>query len=175
MSYRYSPTARILHWLTVLLVAVMLGLGFAIVYVVPEHSPWSHRLFNTHESLGLVVLAVMILRLLYRFADPPPPLPDAVPRVYHRAGHANHVLLYTLLIAQPVIGLIGDNASGFQLNWFDIAPLPMVIGKHDALAQVMAAAHWYVGMAITLLVCAHIGGALFHAVVRRDGVLQRMW
>lgn len=175
MHYRYSPVARALHWLTVLLVFVMFALGIAMVYLVPDSAAaLSHRLYNTHESLGVVVLLVMLLRLIRRWRHPPGPLPERVPRIFHVVGHANHVLLYIMLLAQPVVGLLRDNADGFQLVWFEIVPVPLLIGKHEALAHVLSTLHWYGAAVIALLVGAHIGGALFHAVIRRDGVLQRM-
>ena len=150
MRYRYSQVARLLHWLTVLLVFVMFVLGIAMVYLVPDSAEaLSHRLYNTHESLGVVVLLVMLLRLIRRWRHPPAPLPEHVPHIFHVVGHANHVLLYILLLVQPVVGLLRDNADGFQVVWFEIVPVPLLIG-------------------------AHIGGALFHGVIRRDGVLQRM-
>jgi cytochrome b561 len=174
MNYRYDATARALHWLTVVLVFAMLGLGGVMVYLVPDSDPWSHRLFNTHESLGVVVLLVMGARLAYRWGHPPGALPEAVPRVFHHVGHANHVLLYTLLLAQPVIGLLADNADGFQVIWFERVTLPAVIGKNEAVASVLWTLHWVGAVLIVLLITAHIGGALFHAVVRRDGVLRRI-
>jgi cytochrome b561 len=89
-------------------------------------------------------------------------------------GHANHALLYILLLAQPIIGLLRDNTDGIQVVWFEIVPVPQLIGKHAALANVLSAMHWYGAVLIGLLIGAHIGGALFHGVIRRDGVLQRM-
>jgi len=175
VSFRYAPAARGLHWLTVVLVAAMFGLGITMVYLVPGNDPWSHRLFNTHESLGVMVLLVMLARLAYRLRHPPESLPERIPRVFHQVGHANHVLLYTLLLAQPVIGLLADNAGGFQVVWFELVPVPTLLGKNEALAHLLSAAHWYGAVLIALLVCAHVAGALFHALVRRDGVLQRMW
>jgi cytochrome b561 len=174
MSYRYSPAARALHWLTVLLVLAMFALGIAMVYIVPDTDPVSHQLYNTHESLGVVILLVMLLRLLRRGLHPPAPLPHHVPRVFHVVGHGNHVLLYVLLLAQPVVGLLADNADGFQVVWFEVLPLPALVGKHEALAKTLATLHWYGAVLIALLIGAHIGGALYHAVVRRDGVVQRM-
>jgi cytochrome b561 len=175
MHYRYSPVARLLHWLTVLLVFAMFVLGVAMVYLVPDSAEaLSHRLYNTHESLGVVVLLVMLLRLIRRWRHPPGPLPERVPHIFHVVGHANHVLLYIMLLVQPVVGLLRDNADGFQVAWFEIVKLPMLIGKHEPLAHALSAVHWYGAVLIALLVGAHIGGALFHAVIRRDGVLQRM-
>jgi len=175
MSYRYGTGARVLHWLTALLVLAMFALGIAMVYLVPDSAEaLSHRLYTTHESLGVVILLVMLLRLVRRWLHPPAPLPYHVPRVFHVVGHANHMLLYILLLAQPVIGVLRDNADGFQIVWFDLVPLPMVIGKHAALANALSALHWYGALLIALLIGAHISGALFHAVIRRDGVLQRM-
>ena len=175
MHYRYSQVARLLHWLTVLLVFVMFVLGIAMVYLVPDSAEaLSHRLYNTHESLGVVVLVVTLLRLIRRWRHPPAPLPEHVPRIFQVVGHATHVLLYILLLVQPVIGLLRDNADGFQLVWFEIVPVPLLIGKDVALAQGLSAVHWYGALLIALLIGAHIGGALFHGVIRRDGVLQRM-
>jgi cytochrome b561 len=134
----------------------------------------SHRLYVTHESLGVVVLLVMLLRLLRRLLHPPDPLPQRIPRIFHVAGHANHVLLYVLLLVQPVIGLLRDNAGGFQVDWFEIVRIPPLIGKNEALADTLSALHWYGALLIAVLIGAHFGGALFHAVIRRDGVLQRM-
>ena len=176
MPFRYNPAARVLHWLVALLVLAMFVLGIAMVYVVSGDTQpaLSHRLYTTHESLGVVILLVMVLRLIQRWRHPPGPLPVGVPRVYHIVGHANHVLLYVLLLVQPIIGLLRDNAGGFQVVWFDIVPVPMLIGKDKALADALSAVHWYGALLIALLIGAHIGGALFHAVIRRDGVLQRM-
>ncbi len=175
MSYRYSPLARWLHWLTVVLVLVMFALGIAMVYLVPDsEQALSHRLYNTHESLGIVVLAVMLLRLVRRLLHPPAPLPARVPRLYHVVGHANHAVLYLLLLVQPVIGLLRDNAGGFQLVWFEMVRVPPLLGKNEAVAHALSALHWYVALLIALLIGAHIAGALFHAVIRRDGVFQRM-
>jgi cytochrome b561 len=175
MPYRYSPTARTLHWLTALLVFVMFALGIAMVYLVPDsEQALSHRLYNTHESLGVVILLVVVLRLIRRWRHPPGKLPPQVPRIFHVLGHANHTLLYILLLAQPVIGLLRDNAGGFQVVWFEIVALPTLIGKHAALGDVLSAVHWYGAVLIALLIGAHIGAALFHGVIRRDGVLQRM-
>jgi cytochrome b561 len=175
MSYRYTQVARALHWLTVLLVFVMFVLGIAMVYLVPDSAEaLSHRLYNTHESLGIVVLLVMLLRLLRRLLHPPGPLPAHVPRIFHVVGHANHVLLYVLLLVQPVVGLLRDNADGFQVVWFEIVPVPSLIGKNEALAHALATLHWCGALLIALLIGAHIGGALLHGVIRRDGVLQRM-
>lgn len=174
MSYRYDATARALHWLTVVLVFTMFVLGVCMVYLVPDSDPLSHRLFNTHESLGVVILLLTLLRLAYRWRHKPAPLRDVAPRIFHQLGHANHALLYTLLLVQPVVGLLRDNADGFQVTWFELVPLPLLIGKHAALAHALAAVHWYGAVLIALLIGAHIGGAVFHAAIRRDGVLHRM-
>lgn len=174
MSDRYDGPARVLHWLVVALVAVMFVAGLGMVYLVPDSAPLSHRLYNTHESLGVVILLLMLTRLVHRLRHPPAPLPETVPRIFHHVGHANHLLLYTLLLAQPVIGLLRDNADGFQVVWFELAPIPLLIGKHAALAHVLATVHWYGALLIGLTIAVHIGGALYHALVRRDGVLRRM-
>jgi cytochrome b561 len=175
MSYRYSAMARTLHWLIAAMVLLILTLGVLVVYVVPDtDEKLSYRLYLLHESLGFTILPLMLLRAAYRHWHPPAPLPSDVPRMYHTVGHANYILLYVLLLMQPMIGLLRDNTANFQLDYFGIVRLPLLTGKNDALAHALSVLHWYVGMAIAALIVAHIGGALFHALVRRDGVLRRM-
>ncbi|MEJ0019886.1 MAG: cytochrome b [Acetobacteraceae bacterium] len=174
MAYRYPTVARWLHWLTAVLVLGMIVLGFWITWYEPKDETFKQLLYNIHESTGVVVFVIVLLRLLRRLANPPAPLPRNMPGAMRFAAHANHALLYALLLLQPVIGFLDTNAWGYPLVWAGLVPIPSPVGESEALGQIMSALHWYGGVALVVLIAAHVAGAFYHGVIRRDGVVQRM-
>src|SRR2546427_12837837 len=105
----YTPLARLLHWITAALVIVMLSMGFVMAELL-KSGPLQDFLFALHESLGVVLMAIVYFRLGYRATHPPAPLPAEIPAFYRRAGHSVHWLLYALLAVQPIVGWIGTSA-----------------------------------------------------------------
>jgi len=174
MAYRYPPTARWLHWITVVLVLVMLTLGFWMTIFEPKDEAFKFLLYDLHESTGVVLFLVVLLRLLRRWANPPAPLPSRLPATVRLAAHANHVLLYAVLLIQPLVGLLDTNAWGFPLVWAGLVPIPSPIDKNEAIAPVFSAVHWYGALLLLALIAAHLAGAAYHGLIRRDGVVQRM-
>jgi len=171
---RYVISARVLHWITAAIVLSLIAAGLKMVYAEPPVEADKLRLYNIHESLGVVVFALALWRLIVRWRNPPPALPEDIPSVFHLAAHATHGLLYVLLLAMPVIGFLGTNAWGFPLEWFGILPIPSPLGPDETLAPILSALHWWGAFAIILLILAHVAGALFHHLIRRDPVLRRM-
>jgi cytochrome b561 len=174
MSYRYPLGARWLHWITATLVVVMLIVGVWITTFEPKDEGLKYLLYDIHESLGVVVFLLVLLRLVRRLVDPPAPLPERVPSLFRFAAHANHALLYVVLLAQPVIGFLATNAWGFPVKWARLVDLPSPIGKNEALAPSLSALHLYGAILLALLIGAHLAGAFYHGVIRRDGIVQRM-
>lgn len=174
MAYRYPPAARLFHWLTAALVLVMFVAGLWMTWFEPKDEPFKFLLYDIHESTGVVIFVLVLLRLLRRLANPPAPLPRQVPSLFRFAAHANHALLYVVLLIQPVIGFLDTNAWGFPLVWAKLVPIPSPIGKNEAWAPFLSDLHWYGAALLVLLIGAHIGGAFYHGVIRRDGVVQRM-
>jgi cytochrome b561 len=174
ISYRYPPAARWLHWITVVLVVVMFTFGVWIVQFEPQDEALKLRLYAIHESTGVVLFVLVLVRLLRRLVNPPAPLPATVPGHIRLAARANHALLYAVLLMQPVIGFLDTNAWGFPLQWAGLIEIPSPIGKNEALAPILNGLHWFGAMALLLLIAAHLGGVFYHGVVRRDGVVQRM-
>ena len=86
----------------------------------------------------------------------------------------NHAALYLLLLAQPVVGYLGNNAGGYALAWYNLVNLPALVGKNDALSNLMFSFHKWGGIALVVLIGLHLLGVVYHAVIRRDGLLQRM-
>jgi cytochrome b561 len=140
----------------------------------PKDESLKYLLYDIHESAGVVVFVLALLRLLRRLAAPPAPLPARVPGLFRFAAHANHALLYLVLLIQPVIGFLDTNAWGFPVSWARLVELPSPIGKNEAIAPTLSALHWYGAVLLVLLIGAHVCGAFYHGVIRRDGVVQRM-
>jgi cytochrome b561 len=172
---RYAAPARGLHWLTSLLVlGIVIPAGVWIKYFEPADEAFKLRLYNVHESVGVIVFVLVLLRLVYRWRNPPPPLPADTPAFVRLAAHAVHLALYALLLLMPIGGFLATNAWGFPLSVFGVLPLPSPVGKDEALAKVFSFLHWSGAIAIGALILGHIVGALYHQFIRRDGLIRRM-
>lgn len=171
---RYSPAARALHWLLVVLVIVMFTFGIWIVFFPPKDDAFKLSLYFVHENTGITILLLMLLRLAIRRRNRPPPLPAGVPGVTRRLAHLNHVALYVLLFAMPLIGFIDTNSWGFPLAWWGVLPLPSPVGKNEAIAPIFSLIHRIGGITLLCLIALHLAGVFYHGVIRRDGVVRRM-
>jgi cytochrome b561 len=171
---RYVASARWLHWIMALLLAAVATLGVWMTSFEPAEEAFKFRLYNVHQSLGVVVFVLVVVRLLVRWTNPPPPLPHGTPAPIHAAAAVSHFCLYVLMVVMPVIGLLDTNAWGFPLSWFDLFPIPSPIGKNEAIAPLLSTLHWIGALALGAIVAAHLLGAVYHQTIRRDRLLQRM-
>jgi cytochrome b561 len=168
----YSGTAKLLHWTIAAAVLTTIPVGLAMIRL-PEGMAQNAG-YTVHRSLGVLILTLMILRLGYRLIvgwPAPEPTITAAQRI---ASHAVHNLLYLLLIVQPLFGWYATSAYGAQISFFGLFTVPALTMKDEELAKQLFAVHNLIGFAIAGLLVLHIGGALFHYFIRRDGVLQRM-
>lgn len=170
---RYSAPARFFHWAVAFLMLIVWPAGLIIdkFYEVE----WAKTLlYFIHENLGVVIWLLVLARLAWRWMNPPPPLPAEMPGWMRAAAHATHVALYVFLIAQPIGGFIATNAWGFPLDFFGLIPLPDPVGNNEELAKLVQFGHWVSGVALLVIIIVHVAAALFHLVVKKDGVFQRM-
>ena len=107
---RYNQIARIFHWASVLLITAVFGCGITMGQI--GRGPVQDSLFFLHLGLGVTVLGITVLRLIWRMAHPVPAEPAFLGTIQIVAARTTHWLLYALLIAQPVIGWIGESAFG---------------------------------------------------------------
>lgn len=170
---RYKPLAKAFHWLTALL--VLLTIPAAVIMLTPgiERS-LQDPLFAFHKNIGVVILVLTALRLAYRLVNPPPPLPASLPAWQRHAASLTHWLLYGLLLAMAISGYIRVTAGGFPLEVFDRMGLPRPVPRSDALAETAKSIHAALRYPLIALIIVHIGAALNHAMIKRDGVFQRM-
>lgn len=169
----YTPTARVLHWVTAVAVLAMLPLGlwmtglplgFAKLYA-----------YAWHKWIGLAVLLLTAGRLLWRWRHPPPPLPSGTPPWQRRAAAASHGALLVLLLVLPFSGWLMSSAGGVTVYWFGYLPLPDLVARDLALFKTLKAVHVVLSRLLMALVALHLAAVLYHGLVRGDGVLRRMW
>jgi cytochrome b561 len=169
---RYTTPARVLHWAIALAVAAQFALGWWM-QSIPKAPPGARAdAFNLHKSLGLLVLALMVARVLWRARAGTPPWP-AMPAWQEHLAKANHALLYLALLVLPITGYLGSAFSGYPVMFFG-ATLPAWGGAYPAGKAAMGVLHlattWVLAGALVL----HVAGALHHAVVERGGLFGRM-
>lgn len=174
MPFRYASPARALHWLTVAAILAQFVLGIWITTFEPKHAPFKFLLYAVHENIGFTLLPVTLFRLWFRWTHTPAPLPPGTSGLIILAAHANHAALYLALLGMPILGLLATSAWGFPFTWLGIIPIPSPVGKSDMLAPIFSLLHFIGAWLLGLAILAHVGGALFHGLIRRDGVLQRM-
>ena len=174
----YGAVAIGLHW--VLAVALVGAFSVGLYMHDLPFSPQRLRLFNWHKWAGITILALSVLRLLWRLTHRPPPLGDAVlgrmPPWQRQAHHATHALLYALFLAVPLAGWAYSSAAGFPIVWFGVLPLPDWMPVDKALAtDVLKPLHQVLAFALAALAALHVGAALQHQWIARDGLIRRMW
>ncbi|SIO54488.1 cytochrome b561 [Rhodovulum sp. ES.010] len=173
-SIRYSFLSRAFHWSVALLVLLMIPAGAVMIQDgLPQ--PVQNTLFILHKNTGLLVLALVLLRLVWRQIAPPPPLPDRVPGWQRRVADLNHRLLYLLLVLMPVAGYVRVKAGGFPIETLDAWGVPALVPESEALATFAKSVHYYGALALGALIGLHLLAALYHGAIRRDGVVARMW
>jgi cytochrome b561 len=168
----YTLTARVLHWITAVLILTMIPLGVVIA------NEWGgaaqNALYDLHRSIGVTVIPLVIRRIIYRWACPPLPLPADIAPMQRFAAHATHWGLYGLLIVQPFTGWIATSAYRAPIIVFGLFELPPIWRESRAFSEQLFFVHSLIGTAIGCLAAAHIGAILYHHFVRRDRVLLRM-
>jgi cytochrome b561 len=168
---RYTRTAVVLHWLVAALFIGQFAWGW-LMQEIPKSPPGMRAdAFNFHKSIGLCLLGLMLFRLGWRIAHPPPALPP-MPVWQARLARFTHVALYVALIVQPVAGYLGSVWSGYPVKLFGVT-LPVWGVKSPALKDAMSEVHLVTSFVLLALVLLHVAGALYHAW-RRDGLMSRM-
>jgi len=170
----YKPAARFLHWLTAILIIATFPVGVAMVDGGFAR-PVQDTLYILHKNAGVIILLLVLARLAYRAANPAPPLPDSVPGWQRQIAHLTHWLLYGLVIVMAVSGYIRVKAAGFPLEGLDALGLPSLVPQSKPLAETAKWIHGTARFVLFALILTHVGAALYHAVVKRDGVFSRMW
>jgi cytochrome b561 len=168
---RFTPLQRALHWLMAACILTMFFVGVGMVStLMPKYLP----LIAFHKSLGAIILVLALIRLGVRLRYGAPPLPADLPEPLKLAAHLSHYVLYALMIAMPILGWAMLSAANYPVVLFGGLRLPAIAPQSDSLHTQLWDAHYYLAFAFFAIVLLHLAAALFHALVRRDGVYQTM-
>ena len=190
---RYTKTAIILHWLIAIFIALMFVLGWYMAEL-PKEAPkqmaydlfdlgvftWqlaeeaSPRTFyfNLHKSLGLTVLALIVLRILWRITHTPPAALSSYKAIEKKVATATHHSLYLLMLAVPVTGLIMAINSKYGVKWFGIDVIAGLDNK--PVRDFFECTHEFVGIVLLVLIGIHLLGALKHKFIDKYDTMSRM-
>lgn len=171
---QYKLPARLLHWVMALLVMGMVPVGFLMLEDALSRD-LRNMMFISHKNIGTLLLVLIVVRLIYRWRNPPKLDPVALPAMQELAAKVTHIGLYALLVIMPLSGYIRVRAGGFPIEALDALGVPALVPRSDALAEVAKATHLYAGYAIAALIAMHVGAALLHGLVLKDGIFSRMW
>jgi cytochrome b561 len=179
---RYNAVAMALHWLVagLILANLALALWFEQLHGLAKIGPT-----QIHKSIGITVLMLTVLRIGWRLANRPPPLPAAMPIWERAAAHAVHALLYVLMLFLPITGWAMASASAlvrvFPITWFGLFRWPTLQGLANLPPDQMKSAHQYffalhsnAAWLAVGLIALHVVAALRHQFVIGDRVLWRM-
>ena len=168
---RYTKVAIWLHWLIGLAVIANIGLA-----MLTEGMPRDvHRAaMGVHKALGIAILALTLVRIVWRLLHKPPPLPESISRWQRSLSRIVHFLFYALLLMLPLSGWVWMSAADRPIDVFGLFTVPSIAAPDRALAELMHERHELLGLTMLALVIIHIAAALKHQFVDRSGIPARM-
>ena len=172
---QYNFIAKLLHWLVAGLIVAQ--------YILIELSEWAKdggnvverlALLANHKSIGMTILALAVIRLVWRLFNKPPTLPSSMPKWQHLASHSAHWLIYLLIFCLPLSGWLMSSANAYSVSWFNVFVFPDLVAADKSYADLFHFIHEIMTEALFVVVVIHIAAALKHHFVDKDGVLGRM-
>lgn len=170
---RYGRVAIGLHWIIAACVLGVIGLGLTVERL--DMGGIKDTLLSLHKSLGLLIFGLTILRLGWRLTHPVPALPNTVPKPQRYAAWFTHFLLYAVTFAMPVSGYISVAARARETSFFWLFDVPQWVPLDRGLSRTAEMLHTNGQYIVYALLVGHIGAALYHHMLLKDGVLERMW
>jgi cytochrome b561 len=169
-AVRYPVRTRILHWLTAILIFAILLIGFAMVNSIGSYA-W---LVGVHMTIGVVILAIVVVRAANRFTHRVPKLPKTVGGFERILVVGSELTLYTVMLAQPLVGWAMVSASGRPVVVFGSVRLPRIAPFNADLYFVLRQTHSVLAYLLVAVIAAHVCAVLLHTLTLRDRMLSRM-
>ncbi|WGS21548.1 MULTISPECIES: cytochrome b [unclassified Bradyrhizobium] len=167
----YDTTAKLFHWTIVGLLAVQYPIGWLIPDIHRGQTPGAAMTF--HISFGILILALIVLRLIWRLTHPV--LAERSLPVWQGIGaQVAHWMLYLLVLATTVTGWLFASFRGWSVSFFYMVPLPMLASDNAAAGKAIDGLHQVAEWSLLVLIGLHVAAALAHLLIYRDRVMQRM-
>jgi cytochrome b561 len=170
-SGQFTATAKWLHWLVAFFLASLMSEAFGFAWRAPEDRGAA---VAVHVAIGLIVLAMMLVRLAVRKAWPPPPVPAGTPRWMVLGAKLGHGLLYGLFLALAVVGLWMAALSPIDIRVFSGISVSTLADPNPGMLARLRELHFAGAVLFVAVLFGHVAGALWHHVLLKDDVLVRM-
>lgn len=174
-SSSYGIISKIFHWTIAALVLVQFYLVYWKHWMLPEKSPIANfYISGLHKPIGVVILLLAIFAVTWKVNNPKPDYPLTMRNWEKQSAIFVQSLLYLILFAMPISGLIMSTAAGYPPSFFGLFQFPQLLEKNEVMAQFFFDVHEMTGYLVIALVVVHVGAALKHHFIDRDNVLKRM-
>ncbi|MEO6925363.1 MAG: cytochrome b [Rhodanobacter sp.] len=167
----WGSVSKFFHWTIAL--AILCNGTFGLLMDLASSPMQKINWLALHKSIGLTVLALVLLRILWRWGDGRP-AEEPGPRWQMLAARAVHGVLYVVILAIPLTGWWFNSVSGKPLQWFKLFNVPALAAKDEALRHFAHGVHEYLFWFLVLVLVVHVGAALKHHAFDKDNVLRRM-
>ncbi len=168
----YGIVAKGFHWLLFLMLTFSIVAGNFLASM-PKGTE-KLQAAGMHKSFGAVVLMLILLRLVWRLLNESPSLPSETTATQAMIAKAMHWMLYVLMFAQPLSGIMMSQAAGFPISFFGLFEFPVFLAKDPAVAEIFHTMHGTVWILLVLAVIGHAGAALHHHFIKKDDVLKQI-
>lgn len=138
------------------------------------NTPDKFRLYGLHKAVGIITLALIIFRMIWKFINTSPALPDSLDAWQKLAAKSSHAVLYILMLAMPLSGWAMSSAAGFPVSIFGWFTMPNIVAPDKELLGFFREAHEIIAYLIILVTLTHVTAALLHHFYYKDNVLTRM-
>jgi cytochrome b561 len=167
---QFARLSRILHWLMAVMLLAMLFIGVSMVASLGNY----HRLVAIHRPLGIIILILAVIRLINRKFTTLPPFPPTMSARERWIASASEKLLYTLMIALPLVGWGMLSAGHYPIVMFGPVHLPPILPANPTLYALLRKTHALLAYLLFATFLAHLSAVLFHTLIIRDRLLNRM-
>ena len=167
---QFALLSRILHWSMAVMLLAMLFIGVTMVASLGDY----HKLVAIHRPLGIMLLILAVVRLINRMFTTLPPFPPTMSRMERWIATASERLLYTLMLALPLVGWSMLSAGHYPIVMIGSVHLPPILPANPTLYAVLRKAHTILAYLLFVTFLAHLSAVLFHTLIVRDGLLKRM-
>jgi cytochrome b561 len=167
---QFTLLSRILHWTMAAMILTMLFIGVAMVASLADY----HLLVSIHRPLGIAILILVIIRYVNRRLNPPPEFIANMPPEERFIAHASEMLMYAMMLALPLIGWGMLSAARYPIVLYGPLHLPPILPHSPMLYAVLRKTHTIVAYLFFATFLGHFSAVLFHTLILRDHLIDRM-
>lgn len=168
----YGNVTKSFHWLMFLMLSFSVVAGNLLASMPKGVEKLEAA--GMHKSFGAVILMLLMARLAWRLINVVPENTADTPDFQKKLAHAMHWILYALMFAQPLSGILMSQSAGHPVSFFGLFEFPVWLDKNQALAEIFRSAHGIIWILLVVAVVGHVSAALHHHFIKKNGLINKM-